>query len=128
MKRFEIAMVMGLLLSIGLTSIFSFASDCSIVRGEVWRLHILANSDSEADQTLKLKVRDRVLAETGKLFSTAENLEVAQTLAKDNLMKIQAVATDEIQKNGFDYAVTAGLCRVYFETRPYAEDPLPAGM
>lgn len=128
MKRFELAMVLGLLLSIGLTSVFSFASDCSTVRDEVLRLHILANSDSDDDQALKLKVRDRVLAETGEIFSRAKNLEEAQTLAKQNLMKICAVATDELRKNGSDDKVTAGLCRMYFETRQYDDYTLPAGM
>ena len=128
MKRFEIAMVLGLLLSIGLTSVFSFASDCSAVRGEVRRLHSLANSDSDEDQALKIKVRDRILSETGKIFSGAENLETAQTLAKQNLMKICTVATDELRKNGSDDKVTAGLCRMYFETRQYDDYTLPAGM
>ena len=121
-------MVLGLLLSIGLTSVFSFASDCSEVRDEVLRLHILANSDSDEDQALKLKVRDRVLAETGEIFSGAENLETAQTLAKENLGKICASATDELRKNGSDATVTAGLCRMYFETRQYDGYTLPAGM
>ena len=128
MKKFEIAMILGFVLSIALTSTFSFASDCSAVRDEVLRLHILANSDSEADQQLKLSVRDRVLGETGELFSGAENREVAQTLAKENLQKIETVARDEISKNGFDYDVTASLCRMYFETRHYDGYTLPAGM
>ncbi len=128
MKRLEIAMVFGLLLSIGLTSVFSFASDCSSVRGEVLRLHILANSDSDEDQALKLKVRDRVLEETGDIFSGAKNLETAQSLAKENLVKICAAATDELRKNGSDATVTAGLCRTYFETRQYDGYTLPAGM
>lgn len=128
MKRFEIAMVLGFALSVALTGVLSFASDCSAVRDEVLRLHILANSDSEADQALKLKVRDRVLAETGELFSKAESLETAQTLARDNLQRIEAFARDEVAKNGFDYDVTAGLCRMYFETRQYDSYTLPAGM
>ena len=128
MKKFEIAMILGFVLSIALTSTFSFASDCSAVRDEVLRLHILANSESEADQQLKLSVRDRVLGETGELFSGAENLEVAQTLARENLQKIEVVARDEISKNGFDYDVTASLCRMYFETRHYDSYTLPAGM
>jgi len=128
MKRFEVAMVLGFALSVALTSVFSFASDCSAVREEVLRLHILANSDSDADQKLKLRVRDRVLAETGELFSGAESLEKAQSLARDNLQKIEAAAKDEISKSGFNYDVSAGLCRMYFETRHYDGYTLPAGM
>lgn len=128
MKRFEVAMVLGFALSVALTSVFSFASDCSAVREEVLRLHILANSDSDADQKLKLRVRDRVLAETGELFSGAESLEKAQSLARDNLQKIEDAAKDEISKSGFDYDVSAGLCRMYFETRHYDGYTLPAGM
>ena len=128
MKKFEIAMVLGFVLSVMLTSLFSFASDCSAVRGEVLRLHILANSDSDTDQELKLKVRDRVLEETGELFSGAKSLETAQNLAKENLEKIVAVAQDEITQNGFDYGVTASLVTMYFDTRHYDSYTLPAGM
>ena len=128
MKKFEIAIVLGLVLSIALTSTLSFASDCSMVRKEVLRLHILANSDDEADQQLKLRVRDRVLEETGELFSGAENLDVAQKLAKQNLEKIVLVAKDEIAKSGYDYDVKASLVRMYFETRQYDSYTLPAGM
>lgn len=128
MKKFEIAMVLGFILSIALTSTFAFASDCSAVRGEVLRLHILANSDDEADQELKLLVRDRVLQETGNIFSGAENLETAQKLAEESLQKIVAVAEDEIAKNGYSYPVTASLVRMYFETRHYDSYTLPAGM
>lgn len=128
MKKFEIAMVLGFILSIALSSTFAFASDCSAVRGEVLRLHILANSDEEADQELKLLVRDRVLQETGNIFSGAENLETAQKLAEESLQKIVAVAEDEITKNGYSYPVTASLVRMYFETRHYDDYTLPAGM
>ena len=128
MKKFEIAMVLGFILSIALSSTFAFASDCEMLRGEVLRLHILANSDDETDQQLKLLVRDRVLQETGNIFSGAENLETAQKLAEESLQKIVAVAEDEITKNGYSYPVTASLVRMYFETRHYDDYTLPAGM
>ena len=128
MKKFELAMLLGFVLSVALTSAFCFASDCSAVRGEVLRLHILANSDSEADQELKLLVRDRVLEETGELFSGACDLSSAQTLAEQNLQTIVSAAKDEIEKNGYTYPVTASLVRMYFETRQYDDYTLPAGM
>ncbi len=62
-----------------LYSLIPFQAACTDISGEVFRLHILANSDSDADQALKLKVRDSVLACSEALFAQAKSKEEAES-------------------------------------------------
>ena len=100
---------------------------CQKIRGDVLRLHVIANSDSEVDQSLKLKVRDRILSETGDLFLTSTSYEGAVELTNEILPQIISFAEDEIRANGFDYTVQAKLDYTDFDTRHYEEYTLPAG-
>ena len=127
MKKIEKALLFGLILSILVGSFSAFASDCSAIRESVLRLHILANSDSDEDQALKLKVRDRILEETGDLFENASNLENAESSAANSLELVRSIAEDEVRKQGYDYPVRAELCNMFFETRQYDDITMPAG-
>ena len=109
-------------------SVIPFQADCSGLYTDVFRLHILANSDSEADQSLKLKVRDRVLARTNRLFNSAQSKQEAEKLVRDNLQSIANTAYGEVLKNGYDYKVTAQIAKMYFSTRRYKSYTLPSGM
>ena len=114
-----------------LTVIFSFIpfqADCRDIADNTFRLHILANSDSEADQALKLKVRDRVLAYTAELFQNAPDKQESMRAVGEHLQEIADVACDEIHANGYDYPVRAEITHMYFETRRYDGYTLPAGM
>ena len=127
MKRIEKAMIIGLILSIIVGSFTAFAGKCDSIRESVLRLHILANSDSEEDQALKLKVRDRILEETGTLFQTTGNLKDAEAEAVRQLERVRQIAENEIQKQGYNYTVKAELCNMFFETRQYDNVTMPAG-
>ena len=127
MKRIEFAVLVGLIISIILSSTVAFASSCENVRSEVLRLHILANSDSSADQNLKLAVRDAILKESGQLFDGAMTLDAAVEMAEVNLPQIEEIAKAEIKKQGYDYSVRAYLTEMYFETRKYEDVTMPAG-
>ena len=67
LKRIEAALLCAVLVA-SLCSVTSFASSCAQIRESVLRLHVLANSDSDADQALKLQVRDAVLEEGAHIF------------------------------------------------------------
>ncbi len=114
-----------------LTVIFSmlpFETECKEISNEVFRLHILANSDSESDQELKLKVRDKVLEYTESLFENSHSKEEAENVVSDNLQEICNVALKEVRNNGYDYGVTAEITNMYFSTRYYDSYTLPSGM
>ena len=100
MKRIEKAIIIALIFSVIVGSFSAFASECNDIRDSVLRLHILANSDSAEDQALKLKVRDRILAETGNLFQDARDLKNAENKVSESLALVKQIAEDEIQKQG----------------------------
>ncbi len=91
------------------------------------RLHIIANSDSERDQELKLSVRDEILSKVTELTENCESIEAAQAVILENLTELEKIADDVIAQNGFDYDSRAELSSAYFPTREYDTFSLPAG-
>lgn len=93
----------------------------------VLRLHVLANSDSEEDQALKLKVRDKVLEETQELFTDCKTKEEAQSTLEKNLDKIKEIATDSVRSEGYGYAVSVELGEEEYPTKNYENCCFPSG-
>lgn len=120
------AMAAGLVLSMVFYALPFFFS-CDAISREVLRLHVLANSDTEADQALKLKVRDAVLTEAAKWYGDAKTFEEANTAVCTHLQSIQAAAQAAVAANGSAQQVAAEVTDVYFTTRDYADFSLPAG-
>lgn len=120
------ALICGFIISV-LLSFVNFTGKCDKISEKVFRLHIIANSDSRDDQELKLKVRDRILNDFGKELMYIEDLETSKKIVEYNLEKIKAIAKDEIEKNGYDYDVSAYIVDMYFDTRKYGKVSLPAG-
>lgn len=125
-RKAEISVAIGLVIAI-LFSICGFGADCSEVRDNVVRLHILANSDSEADQSVKLLVRDALLESGVKIFSGAASVEDAADILENERELIVSVAENELRENGFDYDVSVSIEREYFSTRVYENFTMPAG-
>ena len=92
------------------------------------RLHILANSDSEEDQALKIAVRDRLLAEYGELLRSAGSFEAAEMKANELLPKMKRDAEQYIEELGYDYSVEVSLGEEWYETRDYGDFSLPCGI
>ena len=129
LKYIEKALLIGFVIAIlfSFTSFTAFAAQCEQIPNEVFRLHVLANSDSEEDQALKLKVRDRLLDETGELFSECTTKEEAMSTAKANISYLEQVAQDEIYKQGYTYDVTVEVENTFFNNRQYDDITMPAG-
>lgn len=126
MKRLHIAMALSLVFTI-MMSLACFDAHCDIIRSSVLRLHILANSDSDRDQSVKLSVRDRILSECGELFEYTSDYDEAVKIAKRNVPALQKVAEDQLKKLGCDYGVRVEVGKSDFNTRDYGEVTLPAG-
>lgn len=104
-----------------------FVASVDTVRESVVRLHILANSDSEKDQAVKLQVRDALLETNSKLLSgnvNTDNVTEYFELSKDELLK---AAKETLKENGFNYDAKITLTNEYFETREYGDYTFPAG-
>lgn len=94
---------------------------------QVIRLHVLANSDSEEDQALKLEVRDRVLETTSALLAGETEPQAAAVLLNQHLDDIAQTAAQEISAQGHDNRVEVRLEQTWFPTRQYQGISLPAG-
>lgn len=94
---------------------------------QVIRLHVLANSDSEEDQALKLEVRDRVLETTSALLAGETEPQAAAVLLNQHLEDIAQTAAQEISAQGHDDRVEVRLEQTWFPTRQYQGISLPAG-
>lgn len=91
------------------------------------RLHILANSDSDEDQALKIEIRDRLLDQYGSLLCTTDSIEDAKKTAEDLIFNIEKDAYAWIKELGYDYDVRATLTEEWYDTREYDGFTLPAG-
>ena len=87
------------------------------ISDDVFRLHILANSDNEEDQQLKLKVRDAVLKKGQHVFTDCSSLEDIIASCESNIDLFEETATECVKENGYNYSVNA-----------YVEITLPSGI
>ncbi len=93
----------------------------------VLRLHVIANSDSEDDQALKLLVRDKILSATEAMFQDCESRTEACSLVVENLSAIEQLAQSYVYALGYDYSVTAELGEEEYPTRNYESCCFPQG-
>ena len=126
MKVFEKSICLAMKLAV-MFSFTGFAAQCEDIPEHVLRLHVLANSDSQEDQTLKLQVRDRILQESAGMLDGVRNKEEAEQRIRETLPALQRAAEDEIEQRGYTYPVTVELEQTYFPTREYEQVTLPAG-
>ena len=108
---------------------FKFINNCESISNKVIRLHILANSDSEVDQSLKLLVRDKIL-KSSCLFldKNDDTIEKAEQKFLDNIEMIKHIAQQEVYNRGFDYEINAEMIdNMYFDTRKYDNFTMPSG-
>lgn len=125
LKRWEVALLCGVLAAL-LWGAWAGQEQAQLA-GQVIRLHVLANSDTQADQELKLAVRDRVLEQAEGLYPQNATLEQARAILEDNLNALAAAGQQVVNEAGKDYPVTACLEQCWFPTKEYGDFALPAG-
>lgn len=121
------ALILTLITAFAVLAI-SAEMDAREIRDSVLRFHIVANSNSEADQLNKMKVREGIAALTGELFSGAGSKAQAMALASDNLDALSARAGEILSQNGCSLPVTVEVRKRFFPTKEYAGVTLPAGV
>lgn len=126
MKRIRLSICFGLICAITL-SFARFDALCQDLRDNVFRLHIIANSNSTEDQALKLKVRDAILNVSEDIFLECADSEQAIISAQADIELLRQTAKNVIIENGFDYEVNIDISPSYFENREYDNFTLPAG-
>lgn len=98
------------------------------ITNSVVRLHIIANSNSDCDQELKLKVRDDISAFLGPLLEQSKSVEDTKNIISQNIKNIEQEAQKSIKKHGYTYSATAVLDRFDFPQKSYEDITFPAGI
>lgn len=125
-KKFSI--IFFLLLIYIFISAFSYANTVSKnLSNSVFRLHVLANSNSEEDQALKYEVRDSVLEYVNTIAKNANSKDELINIVKDNVTNIEQIAENTILENGYNYSVNISIGNFEFPTKNYGDISLPSG-
>ena len=123
--RWELALLLGLCAAL-LWGAWSAQQQQELSRKMI-RLHVIAHSDSAADQALKLEVRDAVLDYATAVLQRSEDMAAAQQELQRELPRIESIARAAVTAEGYDYGVTASLGQAEFPLKEYEGFSLPAG-
>ncbi|PKM74204.1 MAG: stage II sporulation protein R [Firmicutes bacterium HGW-Firmicutes-16] len=125
LKIWEISLLVALCITL-CTGLFAKAEQGRL-SGELIRLHVIANSDSTGDQSVKLKVRDNVLEVLTPMLDGATDVVEAESIIKNSLPQLCRVSETILMNNGKYYSAKAEICLETYPTRNYDGFALPAG-
>ena len=97
------------------------------IANSVFRLHVIANSDSDIDQNLKYIVRDNLLEYMNSLCVNCTSKEYAIAIASEHIENFKEIALNTIKDEGFDYSVNISIGNFEFPTKHYGDISLPSG-
>lgn len=128
-KNLKMVIILSLLLFLYSTvCAISYAQNISTdIANSVFRLHVIANSDSEEDQNLKYKVRDKLLEYMNSICGNCKSKEEAITIVEENKDTFEQIAMNTIKKEGYSYSVKINIGNFEFPTKNYGDISLPAG-
>ena len=113
---------------VGVVWCMTIVSDKKTLRNELIRLHVVAASDSEEDQALKLRVRDAIVNSLQDQMAQVADAEQARAYLQENLPLIETVANRVLQESGSSDTATVSLQHEEFPKRDYDTFTLPAGI
>lgn len=117
----------SVILTVIISNFVQVGKSLDSLRENVLRMHILANSDSIADQSLKLKVRDAILEHSEEIFGKTVSFEDFKNVSAENLEKIHEIAQAVVDEYGFDYEISVEETKMFFDERTYGDITMPAG-
>lgn len=126
----KICMLSGILIAFIVIGIFENKKQNDMqqeLAEEVFRFHVLANSDSEKDQKLKMKVKEEVIFYMKQELPDSDSVDTTKAWARENLQTIEQVADEVIRREGYDYGVHAEVTTCDFPQKTYGDITFPAG-
>lgn len=126
-KILDLSLLLGAAAAILCAAFADFAAQCEEAQENAFRLHILANSNSAADQEVKYGLRDYILDDLGYLFRSCDTKEETVSLARRSLPLIEERVNEYLDQNGCDYGAVCTVEKCDFSTRKYGDVTLPAG-
>ncbi len=127
MRKWEFALLTGLITAIIISQFGAFALACQNIRQDTLRLHVRANSDTAEDQACKLAVKDAIVETFGEQLSQSDNIEQSIQTAKQLQPQVEQLATQVVESLGFNYDVNVQIEKEYFSIIEYDNFTLPAG-
>ena len=129
MKNIKIIIILSILLFIYTTiCAISYAQNIyTDISDSVFRLHVLANSDSDEDQNLKYKVRDNLLSYMNEICKDCKSKQEAISIVKNNKEEFKQIAIQTIKEEGYSYPVNINIGNFEFPTKVYGDISLPSG-
>ena len=128
MKRIILTLVSVFTLAFCVAAVARFAQDCAAVRADVLRLHVVAASDSQRAQQLKLKVRDALLEQGSEVFNGSVTAADAVRRITPHIASLEQTAEQVLRQNGCGDSVTVTVRKEFFNTRCYENFTMPAGV
>ncbi len=127
-KSKQIFLILFLLFIYSSVCAFSYVNAVSKnIYDSVFRLHVIANSDSTEDQDLKYLVRDNILKYVNSISEKTNSKEEVMNLLNKNLNKIKEIAQNTVYENGYNYNVEVEIGNFAFPTKTYGDITFPAG-
>jgi stage II sporulation protein R len=130
-KRLKIGKIFVILILLSLFILISAISYVDAVSNNiadsVFRLHVIANSNSKEDQELKLKVRDELLSYMNIISKDSTSKQEAMQIANEHKEEFTQIAEKVIKENGYNYTVNVQIGKADFPTKYYGDITLPAG-
>lgn len=120
MKKIAVIFVMILCMS-------TMCVGCTKESDSVIRIHIRANSNSDEDQSIKLKVRDNIITYITPLISECKNSNEVKVVLKENLGNIKACADEVLEQNQFEYTSNPIITNEFFPSRMYEDKVFESG-
>lgn len=131
MKKLKIGRIFVILILLSLFILISAISYVDAVSNNIadsiFRLHVIANSDSKEDQELKLKVRDELLSYMNIISKDSKSKQEAMQIANEHKEEFTQIAKKVIKENGYNYTVNVQIGKADFPTKYYGDITLPAG-
>ena len=129
-KKQIICAILAFFMAVCASGIFAEAKSVRVQKrmaDEVFRFHVLANSDSERDQALKMKVKEDVISYMRKQLPESESAEMTKTWAASHLTEIEMVAEETLRREGCQDSVIAEVTNCYFPDKTYGDITFPKG-
>ena len=127
MKKSILFLIILFTIYILISCYFYAIKNSTNIEKEIFRLHIIANSDSKEDQTLKLKVRDNIVSYMNTICKSVNSKEEAITVVQNHIYDFKEIADKTILENGFNYTSIVEIGNYRFPTKRYGDIALPSG-
>ena len=94
---------------------------------QIIRLHVIANSDTDEDQELKMKVKETIVTYLRGEMQDATSVDEARQAIREHLPEIEEIAAEKMRAEGYEYTAEATLGESYFQVKEYGDLTFPAG-